>query len=209
MKVVHAVAGIVIAVIIIGGAAYVMARPQTPERSFYVVAYHWGFVVFDENGVELDQISVAKGTRVTLYAINAHALDAAHAHDTDTDHAHDADHAHVAFNGLPEAIHGLPEAVHSAIENIDFHEMSETENIIPEPEDTTLQDKIEEAEDQGLEDHGLGIKEFLVMVDLEAEVTELSKMSFIADKTGKFEFVCTVDCGYGHIYMAMLSLIVV
>ncbi len=47
-----------------------------PDKTFYVVAYHYGWVVYDENGTELDAIRVKQGTTVEIYAVNYLAKDA-------------------------------------------------------------------------------------------------------------------------------------
>ncbi len=50
--------------------------PGEPDVTFYVVAFHWGWGVFDETGRELDGIQVPEGTTVELYAVNPHAAEA-------------------------------------------------------------------------------------------------------------------------------------
>jgi hypothetical protein len=47
--------------------------PEAGELTAYVVAYHWGFAIFDEDGAELDQLRVRPGTSVELVAVNDHA----------------------------------------------------------------------------------------------------------------------------------------
>lgn len=47
--------------------------PGSPDVTFYVVAFHWGWGVFDDEGHELDGIRVQEGATVELYAVNAHA----------------------------------------------------------------------------------------------------------------------------------------
>ncbi len=175
--------GIIIAAAVIGGAAYVMmgAPAPVPEKTFYVVAYHWGFAAFDENGAELNQISVDKGTKVTLYAVN---------------------------EGAENAMPMLPEAVRAAVQAINFHHRAEEDNLVPVPEGQTMENMIEQAHEGGLADHGLGITEFGVNVETDHHAHELSKVTFTADKTGEFDLVCTKACGDGHAYMVMRKLVV-
>jgi hypothetical protein len=52
------------------------AMPQSADVTFYVVGFHWGWAVFDENGAELDGVRVPEGTTVELYAVNPHAKEA-------------------------------------------------------------------------------------------------------------------------------------
>ncbi|MFQ5871265.1 MAG: hypothetical protein ACE5IB_03790 [Candidatus Geothermarchaeales archaeon] len=174
MKKPYIAAGIVLAAIIGISSAYYLVPSPAPERTFYIVSYHWGFAAFDENGVELDEIRVPKGTEVTLYAINHHAHD---------------------------ALHEFPTMVHEGIEDVDFHGRSEVEGIVPEPADTTLHELIEEAEEQELLDHGLLLMEFGINAVLEAHATEPLELVFTVDTAGEYTFSCTVYCGYGHEYM--------
>jgi heme/copper-type cytochrome/quinol oxidase subunit 2 len=39
----------------------------------YVVGYHWGWALFDEEGTALDVLEVPTGTEVELVAVNDHA----------------------------------------------------------------------------------------------------------------------------------------
>lgn len=51
--------------------------PEDVDETFYVVAYHWGWTVFTEDGTELDdQIRLTQGTTVEIYAVNDYAQDA-------------------------------------------------------------------------------------------------------------------------------------
>ncbi|MFQ5919843.1 MAG: hypothetical protein ACE5I4_07355 [Thermoplasmata archaeon] len=63
---------------VLGSVAAVLLSspaPATMERTYQVVAYHWGFAIFDENGNEVPRIEVAEGTEVTLSVISAASLD--------------------------------------------------------------------------------------------------------------------------------------
>lgn len=50
--------------------------PAVADKTFYVVAYHWGWAAFGENGTHLDQIRVKEGTVLEIYAVNYLAHDA-------------------------------------------------------------------------------------------------------------------------------------
>ncbi len=54
------------------------------QQDAYVVAYHWGYAAFDEEGQELDLIEISPNTELTIHAVNDHAYD--------------------AFDGLPESV---------------------------------------------------------------------------------------------------------
>jgi heme/copper-type cytochrome/quinol oxidase subunit 2 len=63
---------------VIGSVAAVFLSSPAPaalERTYEVVAYHWGFAIFDENGNEVPRIEVAQGTEVTLEVISGASLD--------------------------------------------------------------------------------------------------------------------------------------
>lgn len=61
--------------ILLGAGVVSLATPPAPpKKTFTVVAYHWGFAVYDENGKEIPKIDVARGTVVTLLVIGAEAL---------------------------------------------------------------------------------------------------------------------------------------
>ncbi len=68
--------GIIAAVTLVTGstAAFLWA-PSAPQRTFTVMAYHWGFAILDENGNEVPQIDVAPGTQVTLEILSGASLD--------------------------------------------------------------------------------------------------------------------------------------
>ncbi len=60
---------------LVGFGATMLATPAPPPTAtFTVVAYHWGFAIYDEDGVEIPKIEVARGTEVTLLVIGAEAL---------------------------------------------------------------------------------------------------------------------------------------
>lgn len=65
--------GLVVGLLLGAGATAVMNSPP-PQKTFTVVAYHWGFAIFDENGQEIPKIEVARGTQVTLLVVGAEAL---------------------------------------------------------------------------------------------------------------------------------------
>ncbi|MFQ5908256.1 MAG: hypothetical protein ACE5JE_05465 [Thermoplasmata archaeon] len=68
--------GVLIAVGLVTGttAAFLLA-PSAPQRTFTVMAYHWGFAIYDESGTEVPAIEVASGTQVTLEIFSGASLD--------------------------------------------------------------------------------------------------------------------------------------
>lgn len=61
--------------LLVGGVVGMLAVPRaSPEATYTVVAYHWGFAIYDAQGNEVPKIDVARGTVVTLLVIGAEAL---------------------------------------------------------------------------------------------------------------------------------------
>lgn len=68
------VVALVVGLLVGAGVMAVMSSPA-PQRTFTVVAYHWGFAIYDEDGVEVPKIEVAQGTHVTLIVLGGLQLD--------------------------------------------------------------------------------------------------------------------------------------
>ncbi|MCU4752130.1 hypothetical protein OB919_09065 [Halobacteria archaeon AArc-curdl1] len=197
------------------------------DETYYIVAYHWGFAAFDEDGTEHELIEVPEGTELTIVAINDHASD--------------------AFGDLPEPVETILEDF-DALERTKQHVEDGT---IPEPEDATIEEVYEEAHDHAhnghdddghdddghdddghdddghdddghddddhddddhdddghdeneltMLDHELIIPGYDVEMMVLSTADEPVQTSFVTDETGTFDFVCTHDCGYGHPYM--------
>lgn len=60
--------------LLIGAGTMAVLNAPAPQRTFTVIAYHWGFAIYDEAGAEIPKIQVAIGTVVTLEVIGAEAL---------------------------------------------------------------------------------------------------------------------------------------
>ena len=172
--------------------------PDPSEEAYYVVVYHWGFAVFDEDGTEHDMIEVPEDTELTVVAVNDHATD--------------------AFSDLPAP-------VETVLEEFDARARTEqhvADGMIPEPDDATIGGKYDEVHDEAhMDDHNdaddndddhngneltkLDHRIIVPGTDVHMEVLstahEPAQTSFVTDQTGTFEFVCTHDCGYGHPYM--------
>ncbi len=52
----------------------VLTSGAPPTKTFNIVAYHWGYALYDEDWNEIEQIEVKRGTTVRLVAIPAYAL---------------------------------------------------------------------------------------------------------------------------------------
>jgi len=204
--------------------------PVEPDVTFYVVGFHWGWAVFDEQGRELDAIRVTQGTTVELYAVN---------------------------NAAEKAIDQFPAAVATAVKSIDWDGERTRREIeegrLPDPElllgmsleevmgehgedempadgaqgddempadGEMLADGVHgddempaddahdmaawrtpwEGEERDLETHGFLIPWYGVAAKLEPDADESVRVVFTADRMGTFQFVCTVYCGFGHAY---------
>ena len=158
--------------------------PEDLEVTAYVVAYHWGFAIFDEDGDELDSLEVAQGASVELVAVNDHAS---------------------------EAIAQLPEQVGEAIDAADWHERAHHDvemGRIPDPAGETGEDlgEVLSAAHDGhdhmgpVQDHGLMVTGVGERVFLDSHGDEPKRLEFTADEEGTYEFRCTEECGFGHEY---------
>lgn len=68
--------GVLVAVgLVTGTTAALLLAPSAPQRTFTVMAYHWGFAIYDETGNEVPAIEVAPGTQVNLEIFSAASLD--------------------------------------------------------------------------------------------------------------------------------------
>ena len=158
--------------------------PGDLEVTAYVVAYHWGFAIFDEDGSELEQLEVAEGATVELVAVNDHAS---------------------------EAIAQLPDPVTDAIASADWHERAHHDvemGRIPDPEGEIGEDLGEalSAAHDG-HDHMGPVQDHTLMVTgvgerafLDSHAHEPARLEFTADEEGTYEFRCTEECGFGHRY---------
>jgi predicted small lipoprotein YifL len=166
-----------------------------PEITAYVVGYHWGWAVFDEDGNELDALEAPVGATIELFAVNDHAS---------------------------EAIEKLPAPVTEAINGIDWHERAHhdvAEGHVPDPMDEmgeSLGHVLDAAHHgdgahngpQAAEDHGLMIPGPGVQAHLDAHADEPQHLVFDVEEEGTFQFICSEYCGYGHAYQSRDMLIV-
>jgi hypothetical protein len=156
-------------------------EPEQLEVTAYVVGYHWGWALFDEDGSELEQLRVRKGATVELVAVNDHA---------------------------GEAIAQLPEPVAGAVQTVDWHERAlhaVEMGRVPDPEaeeGMSLSEAIDMAHDHGqdMAHHGLMVTGVGARAFLDSHAREPERLVFTVDREGTFEFRCTEECGFGHEY---------
>lgn len=171
------------------------------DTTAYVLAYHWGFALFDEQGQELDTLQVQQGERVRIVAVNDHAFD---------------------------AINTLPDPVANAMLTIDLHARAREDiraGLLRDPEEygTTVERELAFVEDDArgagghdhgghyirdehqyiivdtYMDHGLLVTGYNVRINrIPSDAREPSSVVFTANREGSFRFECTVTCGFGH-----------
>lgn len=101
---------------------------QTETVRAFVGSYHWGYFILDEDGTELDQLTLSSGDelRLTLFNVEADA----------------------AIDALPQAVRtNIPSSEERAQRN---------EQAIPVPQGTTLE-TLHDAAEAAYPDHGLAI----------------------------------------------------
>lgn len=180
---------VVLTLAVLAGLAVYLYTGQSAlvgeEKTFYVVAYHWGYAFYDENFNEIERIVVNRGDRVTIYVIPGAAFD---------EEAHEAYQERTVEEGVGDLPPGSQEIIA----------------------------RMEEAEEGGFLDHGLTITGYDVDIKTNygmfkggassiqevfsiesGDTLRAHSMTFTADKSGSFDIVCSVFCGYGHGWMVV------
>lgn len=160
------------------------------DRTIYVGAYHWGFVMVDESGEELERLNVRRSDVLRLVAFDT---------------------------GASGAVRSLPAAVR---EDLPDHEALEERNEerIPFPPDGDFHELLEEANEQ-YPDHSLAIMPsgqvhmgggmMMHPVALSRSATAPVVRQVSATRRGDYTLSCLTYCGYGHPYMEIDGGIVV
>lgn len=172
------------------------AREREADVTAYVVAYHWGFALFDRYGRELEKLEAPQGTTVALVAVNHHATS--------------------AIARLPQPVAGAIRAVnwsrraHRDVEQglvrdpLEYgtslaHELAQAHGSHDDDDHGRRRSWMQHGRPPGFADHGLLVVGYNVHIDrLEAHADRPSRTVFQADKAGAFVFQCIVSCGFGH-----------
>lgn len=183
---------LVIAALGVGGYWYYSQFTQSgEERVFYVVAYHWGFAIYDENFNEINRIEVNRGDIVTLYVIPGAAF------------SEDA-HEEYEHRTLEAGIGNLPP------------ESEELHSKLKEAEDKGYMDH-----GLGIESYSVNVRTSYQMFrgsadslkdiisNESSDVIQAHSYTFKVNKAGSFDIFCTVYCGYGHEWMELKNAFVV
>ena len=160
-----------------------------PLKTFYVVAYYWGYVFYDENFNEIPYMVVNRGDEVEINLIPAGAI-------------------------IRDPILSARERTYVEYENR-THRAGIGE--LP-PRDPRISREIVNAHEQGYGDHGLVIEGYNVVAVtclectgehkirnslqqvLEEAKPTVGTVRFIADRIGTYAIYCNIYCGYGHNY---------
>jgi len=152
------------------------------DRTIYVGAYHWGFIVVDESGEERDRVSLQRNDVLRV----------------------------VSFNTLASgAVQSLPTPIRDALPD---HEALEERNEerIPAPSSGDFHELLEEANER-YPDHSLAIMPsgqvhmgggmMMHPAALPKTATSPIVRQLEATQRGDYTLSCLTDCGYGHPYM--------
>ncbi len=178
----------IVAVIVVIGIAVAFlfpgligTAPQEEEKVFIVVAYHWGFALYDENYNPIDQIVVNKGDKVKLYFFNARSFA-------------EEFYSVLEERELEKGIGGLTgEELKAKIE-----EAISTGQIDHGLQITAFK-VFMSTNYKNFSGKAKTLSEFFQIEDKEA--IEQQSVTFVADKPGTYDFICYIVCGYGHTFM--------
>jgi hypothetical protein len=193
---------LVIVVGILGASAAFTAEQSPlklrPLKTFYVVAYFWGYVFYDENFNEIPYIVVNRGDEVEIYLIPAGAI-------------------------IRDPVLSAREGRYVEYENR-THRAGVGD--LP-PGDPRISREIVNAHLAGYGDHSLVIEGYNVVAVtclkcageheirnsiqqvLEEARPAIGTVRFIADQPGTYAVYCSIYCGYGHIYQRVENAIIV
>lgn len=160
------------------------------DRTLYVGAYHWGFVLLDDTGEKREQVALDRDTTVRLVAFNT---------------------------GAAQALETLPASVRDAIP--DHHELeARNEGRIPPPRNRDLHELLVEANER-YPDHSVAVMPsgrnhvgsgmMLHPRSLPHDATRPTTATLTASRPGDYTLSCLTDCGYGHAYMDFDAALVV
>ena len=164
------------------------------DRTIYIGAYHWGFILLDEDGEEREQIVLNRDTSLRLVGFNTDAK---------------------------RALETLPTAVRKSVPE---HEALEERNKarIPLSSSDELHELLEEANKRypvhsvvvmqsGRNHIGGGMWDGMTMhpIELLHDATRPTTATLSASQQGDYTLSCLTDCGYGHTYMDRDSALVV
>lgn len=152
------------------------------DRTIYVGAYHWGFVVLNGSGEELERVDISRGDILRVVSFNT---------------------------GASQAVETLPASIRGELP--DHEDLEErNEERIPVPSNGDFHELLEEANEQ-YPDHSLAIMPsgqvhmdggmMMHPVALPRIASSPVVRQVGATSRGDYTLSCLTYCGYGHPYM--------
>lgn len=169
-----------------------------PLKTFYVVAYYWGYVFYDENFNEIPYIVVNRGDEVVVNLIPAGVI-------------------------IKDPLLSAKEGRYVEYENR-THRAGVGDL---KPSDPRISEEIVKAHLANYSDHSFFIEGYNVLAftctkcggghkvreslqqTLQEAKEAVGKVRFVADKPGAFTVYCTIYCGYGHNYQRIENAFIV
>ena len=173
-------AGLVYYTTTAGEDSEVTSKELGNAKKFYIVPTSWTFAIYNENFNRVDKIEVSKGDIVVLVV-------------------------------LPEPF--VPKELHEEIED-EYIEKAASTGIMSKEEFEELHEKAETTlgrEFYGVKylPHGVAIKGYEEIVNIDLSGGYPVAVVFKADKVGAFDIYCSIFCGFGHSQMVLESAFIV
>jgi len=164
-----------------------MSGGAPPTKTFNVIAYHWGYALFDENWNEIKQMEVNLGTTVRLnaYPVNLFSQE-----------LQKKFYQRVVDKGLSISL------------------VKDGPEIKLPPGDPKIAEIIEAARtNPETLSHGVSIEVFNVDLSPKADKSifegAIASIEFTPDALGSFKLNCSIECGPGHAFFAMADALIV
>lgn len=164
-----------------------MSGGAPPTKTFNVIAYHWGYAIFDENWNEIEQMEVKLGTTVRLIAYPVNLF---------SQELQDELYQRVVDKGLSISL------------------VKDGPEIKLPPGDPGIAKIVREAHmNPDTLNHGVAIEEFDVDLSPKADKSTwgegIDSIEFTPDALGTFKMSCSIECGPGHAFFALMNALVV
>lgn len=172
------ITGLLLGTMLISGAS--------PTKTFNIIAYHWGYALYDEDWNEIEQMEVELGTTVRLVAYPISLF---------SQELQEEFYQRVVDRGLKVSL-------------------GDEEVLEYLPGDARIADIIEAARtDPDTLNHGVFIAEFNIDLSPKTDVSTwegaIDSIEFTPDALGIFEMSCSIECGPGHEFFSLLEALIV
>jgi hypothetical protein len=172
-----------------------------PVKTFYVVAYKWGYVFYDSQFNEIPYMSVNRGDEVEIYLIPASQIirDPLLSARMNSYVEYENRTRWHGIGPLPPNDPRITEEI-VASHNLPDHSMFiEGYNVVVFTCDECVKTG-------GEGEHRV---RYSIRQVLEEARASVGYVRFVADKTGSFDVYCTVYCGFGHPYQTVKGAFIV